>query len=87
MSLWVSARVVGAGSGRARGVGGRRPRHRPPGAWSDRLVDALCEPPETFVLGSVVAHVLRFSAHRRLLVRHLLRDAGVETDTGDPSTG
>jgi hypothetical protein len=48
------------------------------------LVDALCEPPETFVLGSVVAHVLTYSAHRRLLVRHLLRDAGVEVDTGDP---
>jgi AraC-like DNA-binding protein len=54
------------------------------GAWGDRLVDALCEPPETFVLGSVIAHVLTFSTHRRLLVRHLLRDAGVETDTGDP---
>ena len=54
------------------------------GAWGDRLVDALCEPPETFVLGSVVAHVLTYSAHRRLLVRHLLRDAGVPVDTGDP---
>jgi AraC-like DNA-binding protein len=54
------------------------------GAWGDRLVDALCEPPETFVLGSVVAHVLTYSAHRRLLVRHLLREAGVEVDTGDP---
>lgn len=42
------------------------------GAWDDRLVDALCEPPETFVLGVVVAHVLTFSAHRHLLVRHLL---------------
>jgi hypothetical protein len=54
------------------------------GAWGDRLVDALCEPPETFVLGSVVAHVLTFSAHRRLLVRHLLRDAGLAVGTGDP---
>ncbi|SEO45240.1 helix-turn-helix domain-containing protein [Trujillonella endophytica] len=54
------------------------------GAWGDRLVDALCEPPETFVLGSVVAHVLTYAAHRRLLVRHLLRDACVEIDTGDP---
>jgi AraC family transcriptional regulator len=25
------------------------------GAWGDRLVDALCEPPESFVLGSVLA--------------------------------
>ncbi len=54
------------------------------GAWGDRLVDALCDPPETFVLGSVVAHVLTFSAHRRLLVRHLLRDAGLAVDHGDP---
>ncbi|MGY1742139.1 MULTISPECIES: helix-turn-helix domain-containing protein [unclassified Blastococcus] len=54
------------------------------GAWGDRLVDALCEPPETFVLGSVVAHVLTYAAHRRQLVRHLLREAGVATDTGDP---
>lgn len=54
------------------------------GAWGDRLVDALCEPPETFVLGSVVAHVLTYSAHRRQLVRHLLREAGVAVDTGDP---
>ncbi|MGY1731061.1 helix-turn-helix domain-containing protein [Geodermatophilus sp. SYSU D01045] len=54
------------------------------GAWGDRLVDALCEPPESFVLGSVVAHVLTFSAHRRLLARHWLRDAGVAVDAGDP---
>jgi AraC-like DNA-binding protein len=54
------------------------------GAWGDRLVDALCDPPETFVLGSVVAHVLTYSAHRRQLARHWLRQAGVEVDTGDP---
>jgi AraC-like DNA-binding protein len=54
------------------------------GAWGDRLVDALCEPPESFVLGSVVAHVLTFSAHRRLLARHWLRAAGAAVDTGDP---
>ncbi|WP_202925857.1 helix-turn-helix domain-containing protein [Goekera deserti] len=54
------------------------------GAWGDRLVDALCEPPESFLVGSVVAHVLTFSAHRRLLARHWLREAGVPVDTGDP---
>ena len=54
------------------------------GAWGDRLVDALCDPPETFVLGSVVAHVLTFGAHRRLLARHWLREAGVPADPGDP---
>ncbi|MFJ9315042.1 helix-turn-helix domain-containing protein [Pimelobacter simplex] len=54
------------------------------GGWDDRLVDALCEPPESFQLGSVVAHVLTYAAHRRQLARHLLRSAGVETDDGDP---
>lgn len=54
------------------------------GAWDDRLVDALCDPPESFVLSSVVAHVLTYAAHRRLLARRLLRAAGVRTDDGDP---
>jgi AraC-like DNA-binding protein len=54
------------------------------GAWDDRIVDALCEPPESFQLGSVVAHVLTFGAHRRLMARHLLRSAGLEVDHGDP---
>lgn len=51
-------------------------------AWSDRLVDALCDPPESFVLGSVLAHVLTYSAQRRGLVRVLLRQAGVTV--GEP---
>ncbi|SDF61048.1 DinB superfamily protein [Blastococcus aurantiacus] len=54
------------------------------GGWDDRLIDALCEPPESFVLSSVVAHVLTYSAHRRHLARHLLRATGREVDTGDP---
>ncbi|MCF6744092.1 helix-turn-helix domain-containing protein [Blastococcus sp. KM273128] len=54
------------------------------GGWDDRLVDALCDPPESFVLSSVVAHVLTYSAHRRQLVRHLLRTAGHDAGTGDP---
>jgi AraC family transcriptional regulator len=53
-------------------------------AWDDRIIDALCEPPESFVLGSIVAHVLTFSIHRRLGVRAMLRDLGVEADYGDP---
>ena len=35
-------------------------------------------------MGSVVAHVLTFAAHRRQLVRQMLRGAGVEIDDGDP---
>ena len=54
------------------------------GAWEDRLIDALCDPPESFVLSSVVAHVLTFAAHRRQLVRLLLRALGHEVDHGDP---
>ncbi|WP_198036916.1 helix-turn-helix domain-containing protein [Nocardia sp. BMG51109] len=56
--------------------------------WGDTLIDALCEPPESFVVGSVIAHVLTFSAHRRQLVRHWLRseipDSTTEFDNGDP---
>jgi hypothetical protein len=54
------------------------------GAWDDRIVDALCDPPESFVLGSIVAHVLTFSAHRRQVVRQVLAELGVATDQGDP---
>jgi len=54
------------------------------GAWDDRLIDALCDPPESFVISSVVAHVLTFSIHRRQLARQLLRGCGLEVDTGDP---
>jgi AraC-like DNA-binding protein len=53
-------------------------------AWNDRVVDALCDPPESFVLGSVLAHVLTYSAQRRGLARLLLRQAGVPVDDGDP---
>ncbi len=53
-------------------------------AWDDRIVDALCDPPESFVLGSIVAHVVTFAAHRRLLVRAMLRQYGVDVAGGDP---
>lgn len=49
------------------------------GAWGDRVIDALCEPPESFLLSQIVAHELTFSAHRRLLARWMLADAGVDT--------
>ena len=54
------------------------------GAWEDRMIDALCEPPESFVVASVVGHVLTFAAARRALARTMLRAAGVEVDDGDP---
>lgn len=52
--------------------------------WGDRIIDALCEPPESFVLGSVLAHVLTFSAQRRQLARHMLRQAGAAVPDPDP---
>jgi AraC family transcriptional regulator len=54
------------------------------GAWNDRLIDALCDPPESFVMSSVIAHVLTFAAHRRQLVRRMLAAAGRDVDHGDP---
>jgi AraC-like DNA-binding protein len=54
------------------------------GGWDDVLIDALCDPPESFVMSGVVAHVLTYSAHRRLLARQMLTAAGREVDQGDP---
>lgn len=54
------------------------------GRWEDVLVDALCDPPESFVLASVVSHVVTFSAYRRQVVRQMLRSVGVAADHGDP---
>jgi AraC-like DNA-binding protein len=54
------------------------------GAWNDVLIDALCDPPESFVMSDVVTHVLTFAAHRRLLARRMLALAGHEVDEGDP---
>jgi len=54
------------------------------GAWDDVLIDALCDPPESFVLSSVIGHVLTYAAYRRQLARLLLRSLGHEVDHGDP---
>lgn len=56
------------------------------GAWDDRLIDALCDPPESFVMSSVIAHVLTYAAHRRQLARLMLVSAGgdVAPGGGDP---
>jgi AraC-like DNA-binding protein len=56
------------------------------GAWDDVLIDALCDPPESFVMRDVVAHVVTYAAHRRLLARRMLALAGQEVDEGDPIT-
>jgi uncharacterized damage-inducible protein DinB len=50
----------------------------------DTVIDALCDPPESFQLYGIVAHVLTFSAHRRGLARAMLSRHGVHTGFGDP---
>jgi hypothetical protein len=55
------------------------------GRSDDTILDATCEPPETFSLGGVLAHVLTFSAARRTLAVGALASAGVhDLGTGDP---
>ncbi len=55
------------------------------GAWDDAFVDGLCEPPESFTYGGVLAHVLEFGAVRRHALAGVLRELGVEpAAVGDP---
>jgi AraC family transcriptional regulator len=51
----------------------------------DTFVDALCEQPEVFTYGGMIAHVLTFAAHRRTLVVLSMAKHGVdELGWGDP---
>lgn len=51
----------------------------------ETFVDAVCDPPEVFTYGGVIAHVLAFGSHRRTLVLGALADAGVtDLGAGDP---
>ncbi|MFV8171811.1 helix-turn-helix domain-containing protein [Mycolicibacterium peregrinum] len=54
------------------------------GRLGDTVIDALCDPPESFQLYGIIAHVLTYSAHRRALVRGMLARHGVAVDRGDP---
>ncbi len=55
------------------------------GRLDETFVDALCEPPEVFTHGGMIAHVLTFAAHRRTLVCGALIDAGIaDLGAGDP---
>jgi AraC family transcriptional regulator len=60
----------------------RRIRDR--GAWDDAFVDALCEPPQSFTYGGVLAHVLSYGALRRETLAGVLRELGADVSTGDP---
>ncbi|MEO3759003.1 helix-turn-helix domain-containing protein [Mycobacterium sp. B14F4] len=54
------------------------------GRLGDTVIDALCDPPESFQLYGIVAHVLTYAAHRRGLVRAMLARHGVDVHRGDP---
>jgi AraC family transcriptional regulator len=55
------------------------------GRADDTFVDAVCDPPETFTLGGVLAHVLTFAAVRRTMAVGALETAGItDLGAGDP---
>ncbi|ULE35574.1 helix-turn-helix domain-containing protein [Mycobacterium sp. IDR2000157661] len=54
------------------------------GRLGDTVIDALCDPPESFQLYGIVAHVLTYAAHRRSLARAMLTRLGVDVRPGDP---
>src|SRR5579862_3360155 len=62
-------------------------RVRDQGQWDLTFVDELCDPPETFTFGGMVAHVTTFGIYRRGLAIEALRAFGVtELGYGDPIT-
>ena len=53
--------------------------------WDEAFVDALCEPPETFTYGGMLAHVITFTAFRRSMALKLFELLGVDDlGYGDP---
>lgn len=54
------------------------------GAWNDAFVDALCEPPQSFTYGGVIAHILTFGAIRREALAGVLTELGAKLGSADP---
>ncbi|HEX3877098.1 MAG TPA: DinB family protein [Bryobacteraceae bacterium] len=55
------------------------------GGWDDTFVDELCQPPEQFTFGGMLAHVITFNSHRRLTAAAMMRGMGVDSvGFGDP---
>jgi hypothetical protein len=51
----------------------------------ETFVDAICDPPEVFTYGGMLAHVLTFAAHRRTLAIGALHSVGItDLGAGDP---
>lgn len=54
------------------------------GRLGDTVIDALCDPPESFQLYGIVAHVLTYAALRRGLAREMFTRHGLLVGRGDP---
>ncbi len=54
------------------------------GRLGDTVIDALCDPPESFQLYGIVAHVLTYSAHRRELAGRCWPTTASAPADGDP---
>lgn len=55
------------------------------GEWDAGFVDAVCDPPESFTYGGMLAHVTTFSAYRRTMAALAFRELGVDDiGIGDP---
>ena len=55
------------------------------GGWDDMFVDELCQPPEEFTFGGMLAHLITYNSYRRLTAASLLRSMGVDgVGFGDP---
>ena len=69
----------------ARGFERLAKRIRDRGAYDDAFVDALCEPPQSFTYGGVIAHVLSYGAVRRETLAAVLAELGARVpSSGDP---
>jgi AraC-like DNA-binding protein len=74
-------RYAAAGAEFSRLVRGIRDR----GEWDAGFVDALCDPPQSFTYGGMLAHVATFSAFRRTIAVLAFRELGVnDLGIGDP---
>jgi AraC-like DNA-binding protein len=50
----------------------------------DTFVDAVCDPPQVFTYGGMIAHILTYAAYRRTLVTSALYEFGVRDIQDDP---
>lgn len=53
--------------------------------WDAEFVDLICEPPERFTYGGMIAHVITFAAYRRTVALQALERLGInDLGYGDP---